>query len=65
MLILKFMTSQTRKQRITIHILLNITRSNGSQTMKFGQLIEYNTRNIFNEKSFTKCGGEASAKVNN
>ena len=26
--------------------------------MKFGQLIEYNTRNIFLEKSNTKCGGE-------
>ena len=26
--------------------------------MKFGQLIEYNLRNIFLEKSYTKCGGE-------
>ena len=26
--------------------------------MKFGQLIEYNMRNIFDEKSYTKCGGE-------
>ena len=26
--------------------------------MKFGQLIEYNMRNIFVEKSYTKCGGE-------
>ena len=26
--------------------------------MKFGQLIEYITRNIFREKSYTKCGGE-------
>ena len=26
--------------------------------MKFGQLIEYNTRNIFLEKKYTKCGGE-------
>ena len=26
--------------------------------MKFGQLIECNIRNIFLEKSFTKCGGE-------
>ena len=26
--------------------------------MKFGQLIEYNIRNIFLEKSYTKCGGE-------
>ena len=26
--------------------------------MKFGQLIEYIMRNIFREKSYTKCGGE-------
>ena len=24
----------------------------------FGQLIEYKTRNIFREKSYTKCGAE-------
>ena len=26
--------------------------------MKFGQLLEYNMKNIFVEKSYTKCGGE-------
>ena len=26
--------------------------------MKFGQLIEYNMRNIFVEKLYTKCAGE-------
>ena len=26
--------------------------------MKFGQLIEYDTRNIFHENSYSKCGGE-------
>ena len=26
--------------------------------MRFGQLIEYNIRNIFIEKSYTKCDGE-------
>ena len=36
----------------------NISRSKGNQAMKFGQLIEYNLRNIFLEKSYTKCGGE-------
>ena len=30
--------------------------------MKFGQLIEYNTRNIFLEKSYTKLGGETSPR---
>ena len=47
---------------IVIHILLNISRSKGTQTMKFGQLIEYNMRNIFLEKSFTKCGGDTSPR---
>ena len=27
--------------------------------MKFGQLIECNMRNIFLEKSYTKCDGES------
>ena len=26
--------------------------------MEFGQLIEYNMRNIFVEKSYTKCAGK-------
>ena len=26
--------------------------------MKFGQSVEYNMRNIFVEKSYTKCDGE-------
>ena len=26
--------------------------------MKFGQFIEFNVRNSFLEKSYTKCGGE-------
>ena len=40
------MTSKTG-QIITTHILSNLSRSKGNQTMKFGQLIEYNMRNIF------------------
>ena len=35
-----------------------MSRSKGNQTMKFGQLAEYNIRNIFLEKSYTKCDGE-------
>ena len=31
--------------------------------MKFGQLIEYDIRNIFLEKSYTKCDGETSARL--
>ena len=30
--------------------------------MKFGQLIEYNMRNIFFQKSFAKYGGETSPR---
>ena len=30
--------------------------------MKFGQLIEYNIRNIFLENSYTKFGGETSTR---
>ena len=30
--------------------------------MIFGQLIEYNMRNIFLEKSYTKYGGETSPR---
>ena len=30
--------------------------------MKCGQLIEYNMRNIFLEKSYTKCGAETSPR---
>ena len=48
------MTSQPGKQTIAINILPNISRSKSNQEMKFGQLIEYNTRNIFLEKSYMK-----------
>ena len=57
-LISNFMTLQLGKQTIAIHILSNISRSKGNQTTKFTKLIEYNIRNIFLEKSHTKCGGE-------
>ena len=52
------MTSQRWKQTISTYILPNISRNKDNQTMKFGQLIEYNMRNIFLEKPYTKCGGE-------
>ena len=61
-LISKFMTLQLGKQTISIHILLNNSRSKGNQKMKFSQLIEYNMRNIFLENSYTKCGGETIPK---
>ena len=54
----KFIMSQPGKQTIAIHILNNISRSKNNQVMEFGQLVECNTRNIFLEKSYTKCGRE-------
>ena len=41
------MTSQPGLQTIPIHILPNTSQSKGSQTMKSGQLIEYNKINTF------------------
>ena len=56
------MTSQPGQQIFTVHILTNILRSKGNNTIKFGQLIEDNIRNIFIQKSFTKCGEESSPR---
>ena len=50
------MKSQPGKQTTAIYL-----KNKGNQTMKFGQ-IEYNMRNIFLEKSYTKCGGETSPR---
>ena len=41
-----------------MHIFPDISRSKGNQTIKFGQLIEYNMRNTFFETSYTTCDGE-------
>ena len=41
------MTSQTGQKIITKHVLSNISRSKGKQTIKFGQLIEHSMRNVF------------------
>ena len=38
------------------------SKNKGNQTMKFGQLIEYNMRNVFLEKLYTKCGRETSPR---
>ena len=39
--------------------LSNISKSKLNQKMEFGQLIEHKMINIFLEKSYTKCSGEA------
>ena len=49
-------------QTIVKHILPNISRCKGNQTMKSGQSIDYNMRIIFIKKLFTKCGGESSSR---
>ena len=56
------MTSQVGQQTIVIHVLPSISRSKDNQTMRFAQLIEYNMRKMFDEKSYTKWGGETSSR---
>ena len=58
----KFMTSQHGYQAITRNMLPNISRNKGNQTMKFGQLIEYNKKNFFLKLSHRKCGRETSSR---
>ena len=41
------MTPQSGQQGTTTHTLLNISRTKGNLTMKFGQLIEHPKGNIF------------------
>ena len=57
------MTSQPGKQAIATHILTDISRSKNNQAVKSGQLIEYNIRNIFLEKLYTKCPGETISRL--
>ena len=45
------MTSQAGKETIAVQLLLITSRSKTNQTTKFGQLIEYNMRNLFLKKS--------------
>ena len=47
------MASQPGLQTIAIHI-FNISQSKSNQTMKFGQLIEYNKRMIFASKNYAE-----------
>ena len=54
------MMSQTRTQTIAINIFANISIRKDNQTMKFGQLIKYNVKSIFLQKSCRKHGKETS-----
>ena len=57
-----FMTPKPGLQTVAIHILSNISQSKGSQTMKFGQLIEHNKRNIFLQRLSEKWGRETTSR---
>ena len=54
--------SHPGKETNAIHILSSISRTKDNWPMKFNQLIEYNMRNIFLEKSYMKYGGETIPK---
>ena len=56
------MTSKPGLQTIAIHMLPNISQFKDNQTMKFGQLTEYNKRNIFLQKLCEKWGSETSSR---
>ena len=56
------MTLQTETQRVVINLLPNTSKSKSNQTMKFGQSIEYNVKNIFLQKLSRKWGKRASSK---
>ena len=56
------MTSQPDKERIVIQLLPNVLRNKDNQAMIYGQQREYNMKNIFLEKPYTKCGGETSPR---
>ena len=53
-LISKLLTSKPGKQTVASHVLPYISRSTSNQTLKFGQLIECNMRNICLKKLLTK-----------
>ena len=40
----------------------NISRNKHNQSMKFGQLIDYNTEKNFLEKSYIQSGGKTIAR---
>ena len=48
------MRPEPDKKTIAAHLFPFMSRSKGNEAVKFGQLIEYNIRNIFVEKSLQK-----------
>ena len=45
-----------------MHILLNISQSKDNQTMKLGQLIEYNKGKIYLQKLCRKSGSKTNSR---
>ena len=58
----KYYETDCGLQTIAILILPNISQVKGNHTMKFGQLIEYNKRNIFLQKLCRKWAKETSSR---
>ena len=50
------------KQTVALPILLNLSQSKGNQTLKFGQVMEYNKKNIFFE-NHAENEAEASSRT--
>ena len=58
------MTSQQPGQQIiTIHALSYFSRRKGNQTTEFGQLTEYNMKNNFLEKLYSKYDRRTSPRL--
>ena len=51
------------QQTIIVHILLKISCNKDNQAMKSDELIEYNKRNIFHQKSCRKWDRETSSRT--
>ena len=62
---LKISKFNERQGHLLEHLLNKISRGKDNQAIKFGQLIEYNIRNIFFEKSHKTCGGETIPNLKN
>ena len=53
-LLSKFITTQPSRKTMAVHVLPNVSKSKDNETIKCGQLIEYNMRNTFVKKIIYK-----------
>ena len=56
------MMAQAGLETIVINILPNISQTKDNQTIKFGQLIESNKKNVFLQKLCQKWGNQTSSR---